>query len=233
MSALSLRNPLIFSLDVSNLAEAEKWVFEIGSLVGCIKLGPRILLQASRDWIREISKVSPLFFDCKFFDIPSTVTASVETCFDLGASIVTVHALNGASTLSALSKLQNVLSNDRPFLISPVTILTSFSQIDLSPSFASQSLDQHVQSMINLVTDSGLSSLVCSPLDASFVRSRGLLPITPGIRSSGESKQDQYRTLSAKEAIRVGAWALVIGRPILNAQDPKLWVSNCLQELKN
>ena len=44
--------------------------------------------------------------------------------------------------------------------------------------------------------------------------------VTPGIRSSADTTQDQQRTLTAADAIRAGADYLVVGRPILNAEDP-------------
>jgi len=233
MSDLKLRNPIIFSLDVSNLSEAERWIDQVGNLVGCIKLGPRILLQASRSWIQSVSRVAPLFIDCKFFDIPSTMIASIEMSFELGASIVTIHSLCGKPTLSELANLQKNLSKDRPILITPVTILTSFSECDLTPNFTSHSVQHHVQVLINLISDSGLNSVVCSPNEAALARARGLLPMTPGIRNFLEQKHDQNRTLSAKEAIQMGAWGLVIGRPILSAQDPKAWIQKCLDELES
>jgi orotidine-5'-phosphate decarboxylase len=232
MTDLKLRNPIIFSLDVVTLSEAEKWIDQVGNLVGCIKLGPRILLQASRNWIQSLSKVVPLFIDCKFFDIPSTMRASIEMSFELGASIVTVHSLCGKPTLIELANLQKTLSKDRPILITPVTILTSFSEKDLTSNFTPHPVHHHVQILIDLISESGLNSVVCSPYEAALARAKGLLPITPGIRAFPEQKHDQNRTLSAKAAINKGAWGLVIGRPILSAQDPQSWIRECLQELE-
>jgi orotidine-5'-phosphate decarboxylase len=226
-----LKNPIIFSLDVSDLDEAEKWVEEMGNIVGCIKLGPRLLLQASKDWVKNVAKLCPVFIDCKFFDIPSTMIASIETCFEMGASFVTVHSLCGEPTLKQLSELQKNLSQQRPFLISPVTILTSVTERDFTPNFKPQSVTEHVTTLVRLIASSGLNSLVCSPHEAAIARQFGLLPITPGIRAEGDLKQDQNRTMSAKEALRVGSWAVVMGRPILKAPDPKSWVRQCLREL--
>ena len=42
----------------------------------------------------------------------------------------------------------------------------------------------------------------------------------PGIRNNSDSSDDQKRTLSAKEAINLGADILVIGRPITQADNP-------------
>jgi orotidine-5'-phosphate decarboxylase len=46
------------------------------------------------------------------------------------------------------------------------------------------------------------------------------LLVVPGIRSSGSARDDQRRTLSAREAMDTGADIIVVGRPITAADDP-------------
>jgi len=76
--------------------------------------------------------------------------------------------------------------------------------------------------------------LVCSPLEIASLRQ--ILPatvqlVTPGIRSGTEQKDDQKRTLSAKEAIAAGANWLVIGRPIYAAENPRAAAEQILGSL--
>lgn len=227
----ALKNPVIFSLDVSSLQEADKWIGLLGAKVGAIKLGPRLVLQASSDWVRDVSRVAPTFIDCKFFDIPSTMEASIETCFSLGASIVTVHALVGGPTLKKLAKLESQLRQERPFLVTPVTILTSHGQEDLPPNFNAESLADQVLALAKVVKSSGLSSIVCSPHEAGQMKSLGFLPITPGVRLSDSARGDQKRVQTPAQAMASGAWALVVGRPLLQASDPQLTLSQILQQI--
>jgi len=44
--------------------------------------------------------------------------------------------------------------------------------------------------------------------------------VTPGIRPTSASKDDQNRVMTPAEALRAGANYLVIGRPITQAPDP-------------
>ena len=73
------------------------------------------------------------------------------------------------------------------------------------------------------IEEAGLGGLVCSPLEVEGLRR--FIPSTiqlvvPGIRAATDGKQDQKRTLSAREAMDAGADWLVIGRPIYAASDP-------------
>ena len=45
--------------------------------------------------------------------------------------------------------------------------------------------------------------------------------VTPGIRPATIKVDDQKRTMTPAEAIQAGANWLVIGRPIISANDPK------------
>ena len=48
--------------------------------------------------------------------------------------------------------------------------------------------------------------------------------VTPGIRPAHVAVNDQKRTTTVEEAIKAGSNFLVIGRPILQAKDPRALV---------
>ena len=56
--------------------------------------------------------------------------------------------------------------------------------------------------------------------------------MTPGIRPSGWPADDQARTASAQHAIFAGADVLVVGRPILRAEDPGQAASHLVGEIE-
>ena len=78
--------------------------------------------------------------------------------------------------------------------------------------------------MAALAADAGADGVIASPLEAEAIKRRhgpGFLVVTPGIRPAGSEAGDQMRTATAGEAVRSGADYVVVGRPVLNASDPK------------
>ncbi|MEI7973569.1 MAG: orotidine-5'-phosphate decarboxylase [Bdellovibrio sp.] len=215
-----LTNPLILALDVDDESRARQLAGDLQNLVGAFKLGPRLILRTGGRLIRDLAQNLPVFVDLKFFDIPSTMLSAVRSCFELGASLVTVHSLAGKETLVQLARLEAELVRQRPFKILAVTILTSFEQESLASVFKTQSLQRHVVDLVDLAQSAGLSGIVCSPEELKTLSNRGLFLVTPGIRLPENDRGDQKRVLSPEQALAEGASAIVVGRPILEASNP-------------
>src|SRR5581483_8319622 len=109
-----MKNPVIVALDVDDPRQAAKIVDEVRPFVGGFKIGPRLTLRAPREFIKDLSQSGILFFDHKFFDIPSTTRASVQVAAEMGAHWVTVHALNGRICLRELAELERRLRSSQP-----------------------------------------------------------------------------------------------------------------------
>lgn len=215
-------NPLVVALDVDSREEAVHLAQQLTGVVGGFKLGPRLCLRYGQRLIEEIAAFGPVFMDNKHFDISSTMEAAVRASFDCGASVVTVHALAGFEALQVLAQVESELNQRRPFRILAVTVLTSWNEASMPPSLKTQSVSQHVVELAELVKKAGLTGLVCSPHELTLLgKQNDLYVLTPGIRFPGEEAGDQKRIAGPGEALGAGSRALVVGRPIVRARDPR------------
>jgi len=216
-----LKNPILVALDVDQPEKALEIAQELKGIVGGFKVGPRLVMKVGSSLVEKLSQLAPVFVDMKHFDIPSTMTSAIRASFDSGASLVTVHGMSGYEALAACAKLEAELNLIRPFKILSVSVLTSWNEKSFPENFKSQSISQHVLNLVNLTKKSGLSGVVCSGHELDLFLSEKLFKVVPGIRMSQDSTDDQKRILGPKEAIAKKASALVVGRPIIEAQDLK------------
>lgn len=70
--------------------------------------------------------------------------------------------------------------------------------------------------------EAGCAGVVCSGNELQRVRSVApkLFRVVPGIRPAGADLADQKRVMTPARAVAEGATHLVVGRPILQAEDP-------------
>lgn len=214
-------NPLCVALDVDDKKQAISLAESLSDFVGGLKVGPRLVNKYGESLIRDLSSIAPVFVDCKFFDIESTMLAAVKAVFEAGASVCTVHALAGMDCLRALSKLEKDLCQTRPFRILAVTILTSWSEKSYPAIIQNEPIEKLVRKLAEQVQDSGLNSIVCSAQELVLLKDLSLYKLTPGIRFDLDDAGDQKRIATPDFAIKNGANALVVGRPIIAAQFPR------------
>jgi orotidine-5'-phosphate decarboxylase len=232
-----LKNPLIFALDVDSEEEAFKKLKPVVDLVGGVKIGPRLAYRYGAPFVQKIAEQTSVFVDNKYFDIPSTMRAAVKASFDAGATLVTVHAMSGSAALKEMAQLEVELNRIRPFKILAVTILTSWDASSLPANFHSWSIENHVKSLSQLVYQSGVRGLVCSGHELDMIPQQDFFKVVPGIRLSSattnmnavETSEDQKRIMTPKQAMKAGAQALVIGRPILESSNPRETVLEILE----
>ena len=77
--------------------------------------------------------------------------------------------------------------------------------------------------MAGFAVENGANGLVCSPKEVGALSAalpKGTIFVTPGVRPAGTAVGDQKRVATPAEAVRDGATHLVVGRPILAADDP-------------
>src|SRR5882724_3219846 len=136
----------------------------------------------------------------------------------LGASFLTVHGY--PQTMHAAVDARRGTS----LRILAVTVLTSYNDADLAAAGYDFTVGELVAERAAQARDIGVDGLVCSAAEAEVVRpllGPGMVLVTPGIRPMQTDADDQKRIMTPGEAVRAGADYLVVGRPVIAADDPK------------
>ena len=223
-----MRNPIIVALDVPKANEALELAEELGPFVGAFKIGKQLFVSEGPDVVRKLkAKGAQIFLDLKFHDIPNTVAKAVQSAIDMGVDMLTVHTAGGSEMLVAAENASNekakILGIDSPLILG-VTVLTSMDDANLEELGIQEGTQGQVVRLAKLAASSGLRGLVCSPKEIKLLREElgdEIQLITPGIRAVSNPADDQKRTMSPAEAIKLGASWLVIGRPITLAANPR------------
>jgi orotidine-5'-phosphate decarboxylase len=219
---------LIFALDASSYEDALSWIDLLSGHVGMFKVGKELFTSAGPAIVNEIKKRNQrVFLDLKFHDIPNTVARAAESAVRLGVDMFNIHASGGRKmireTVSAVEALAEKKGIVKPIILA-VTVLTSLNNADLTEIGIEKSTNSQVLHLASLAKAAGASGVVASAQDIAVLRANlgdDFIIVTPGIRSSTEAvKDDQKRTMSAGEAIKLGADYIVVGRPIRRAADP-------------
>lgn len=217
-----MKHPLFVALDVDSDQEARRIAELTASYVGGFKVGPRLVVRYGQTLLAELAKKAPLFIDNKYFDIPSTMEGAVRASFEMGASFTTIHAQAGREAMTRLAAVEKELNQKRPFKILAVTVLTSFQSETLPAVLKSMPMSEMVVELARLTIESGLTGLVCSPEEVATLRQKfpNAYLLVPGIRMAGADLGDQKRVADPAQALAHGASALVVGRPICQADNP-------------
>ena len=225
-----MTNKNIFvACDVSSHKEILDLLELVHEEISGIKIGLQYITQRSPKEIRELSKFKkPIFYDAKFFDIKNTLIESVKSLKNLNVHYATVHLLNGLEALKAANKAAQEINLN----LLGVSVLTSFSDEDLESLGFNNKVEDQVKKLIKIAVEAKLYGVICSPLEIKMIKEIAprLKCFTPGIRMKN-IKDDQKRTMSANEAIKVGSDCLIIGRPITKG-DPKQNIKNILSSIE-
>ena len=221
---------LLVALDVDTGQRAIDLASALGNVAGGFKVGNRLFTLEGPDLVRTlVASGARVFLDLKFHDIPNTVAQAVDAAVQTGAWMLNVHASGGIPMMQAAVRsgreAAGRLRRPAPLLVA-VTVLTSMDEATLRDTGIERSLMDQVVTLAKMAQDAGLDGVVASPQETASIRKAcgdRFLIVTPGIRgaSAGVERNDQRRTLGPAEAVRAGASYIVVGRPIIEASDPR------------
>ena len=213
---------LILALDLETREEALAMLDHLGGSIKWVKIGLQLFTAYGPDFVREIADHGyKVFLDLKLHDIPNTVAKAVQSIATLPVELLTLHASGGGEMLKWANKSRN---DHAPHLnLLAVTVLTSMDEVQLRSLNIEGTPEDQVLHLADITLKSGVQGLVCSSLELALLRARfGHDPIivTPGIRPAGSADDEQKRVMTPAAAAEAGSSFIVVGRPILKAEDP-------------
>jgi orotidine-5'-phosphate decarboxylase len=224
---------VIVALDFATAPEALAFVARVNPPECRLKIGLELYTAEGPALVRAlIERGFEVFLDLKFHDIPTTVARACRVAADLGVWMLNVHTLGGPAMLRAAREAVDK-ANHRPLLIG-VSVLTSHDAGELARVGLATDTGDEAARLSMLAKEAGLDGVVCSAREASRLRAQhggSFVLVTPGVRPAGTAADDQSRTASPSEAIRLGADYLVVGRPITRAADPLAALSVIRREI--
>jgi len=238
MKKIDPRSYLIVALDVGSSAEALELVDRLKSSVGYFKIGLQLFTSEGPDVVARVKDSGGgVFLDLKLHDIPNTVAGAVVEAVSHGVDLLTLHTLGGARMMRRAREALDEISTRTPVpRLLGVTVLTSMDAEELENIGIRDSIPDAVLRLARLARNCGMDGLVCSPRELTRLQNEGirdLFYVTPGIRPADTSADDQKRITTPRDAIRMGARHIVVGRPIVRADRPEKAAARILRDIES
>src|SRR3984885_607952 len=218
-AVIAPRDRLIVPLDLPDVAAAEAMIARLGDSMTFYKIGYQLAYAGGLPLVpRLVAAGKKVFVDLKLHDIGNTVARGVESIAKLGATFLTVHAY--PQTMKAA--VEGRAGSDLKILA--VTVLTSYDDDDLHAAGYRLGVSDMVAARAQQAQVLGVDGIVCSPEESANLRKivgQQMMLVTPGVRPAGSATGDQKRLMTPGRAISAGNDYLVVGRPVLEAADPR------------
>lgn len=242
MTTLAFKDRLCLALDLDSPEQAADFSERLSPWIGLFKIGSQLFTRAGPQVVDAVRRRGGrVFLDLKYHDIPHTVAQAARLTVRMGVSLLTVHCLGGFRMMTAVAEAvhdEAARAGVKPPRIVGVTALTSHTPEEWRRDLCSDlPLESHVRHLATQAKRAGLDGVVCSPHEIALVQEAcgaDFILVTPGIRPSWSlSTDDQRRTMTPATAMASGATYLVIGRPILESNDPEQAAQRLLTEIRD
>ncbi|MCD6399931.1 orotidine-5'-phosphate decarboxylase [candidate division WOR-3 bacterium] len=224
---------LIVALDVGNLDSLKNIIDRLGDNIVYYKIGLELFTALGPTVIQYLKSLGKkVFLDLKLHDIPNTVARAVKAASNFGVDMMTIHTLGGFEMMESAQKASWRVGEGGPKIIG-ITLLTSLDEAFINDFLEiKRKLKDEVLKLASLALSAGLSGVVSSPQEVKEIKEccgNDFIVVSPGIRPEGYDTMDHARSATPKEAIKMGADYIVVGRPILNSENP-LWSAKKILE---
>ena len=238
----SSKDRIVLALDVDTIDEVEEIVKELKDYVGFFKVGLQLVTStgfSSIDIIRNNG--GKVFLDSKFHDIPNTVAKASVNLLRKGVNFFNVHIQGGSKMISSTVKLTREFAKrnniEQPTILG-VTLLSSFGQKTLTEELnVNLNIDQYVANLTRIAVNSGINGVVASSIEAKEIRKTlnndDFIIMCPAVRPTWSCVNDQIRVLTPKTAINYGVDYLIIGRPIICAENRIAAINLIIDEIED
>jgi orotidine-5'-phosphate decarboxylase len=228
-SDIPTKDRLIVALDLPGVEQAEAMVARLGDSVIFYKIGYQLAYAGGLPLVRKLAdQGKKVFIDLKLHDIGNTVARGVDSIAKLGATFLTVHAYPQTMKAAVEARAGSNLK------ILAVTVLTSYDDGDLHAAGYRLGVSDLVEARARQAQVLGVDGLVCSAGEVASLRKlvgHQMHLVTPGIRPAGAASGDQKRIMTPAHAVAAGSDYLVVGRPVVEAADPKAVAEAILAEI--
>jgi orotidine-5'-phosphate decarboxylase len=225
------KQPIFVAVDTNNHKRASEIINATKNYIYGAKFGLEFFCsKGGREAVKKFkNKNVKIFLDLKLKDIPNTVYKAVKSLRDISPDYLTIHASGGLEMMKAAKKAQS--ETNKKMKILAVTILTSLTNKDLKQMGSKTPIQMQVQKLAQTARLAKIHGIVCSAHEIKRVKkvSKNFEIVVPGIRISNKV-QDQKRVMSPKQALKLGATHLVIGRDITKG-NPKTNIKKVLNAL--
>lgn len=208
--------PVFIAIDDPSAIKAALLIEKLPAWMG-LKFGTTFIYENGLTVVAKLAEDRTLFVDAKLHDIPATMIKTARVIkARTNARFVTIHIEDEGGLRNTVQDFEN-------------------EDCDLVGVFQLSHMSEYStpwSSRLNLAAKCGLRWIVCpawslwsrlrNPLllhDRETGR-RPLLPMAVGIRMESHPADDHAMTVTPLEAVRRGAQALIIGRPVTEAPDP-------------
>lgn len=233
---MTAKERLIVALDVDSAERAEELIDMLSPEVDVFKVGIAPFTDFGERVMGKIAAAGKkVFLDLKFHDIPNTVRNAAEAAAKKNVFMMNFHCLGGEKMLSAAAEGVDRAGKRKDTLLIGVTILTSMGPEDLKPVGIEGDIAGRVIGLAEIAKKAGLDGVVASGQEARGIKEKmgkDFVVVTPGVRPEWAAKGDQKRVLTPAAAIAAGADYIVVGRPIIQADDPARAARRIIEEME-